>query len=154
MDKNGHLDPLLMSVAPETLPECSPGYLIISLQGLSLKMKIYFTMTILRFFSYRAQKSGPVPRFGPGKYSHLDPLVMSVAPETFPKGSPGYEIIYLQGLSLKMKIDFTVTILRFFSYRARLGPVPRFGPKNGKIWPFGPLLMTVAPETFPMRSPG
>ena len=75
-----------------------------------------------------------------GNYGHLDPLLMSVAPETPPMCSPGYEFIYkFQGLSLKMKIDFTVTILRFFSYRARLAPVPRFGPKNGEIWSFGPL---------------
>ena len=52
-----------------------------------------------------------------GKDGHLDPLLMTVAPETFPMCSPGYEFIYkFQGPSLKLKIDFTVTILRFFFF--------------------------------------
>ena len=45
---NVHLDPLLMSVAPETLPTWRTGYLRNSVEGLSLKMKIDFTVTILR----------------------------------------------------------------------------------------------------------
>ena len=80
---------------------------------------------------------------------------MSVAPETFPKCSPDYEFIHkFQGPSLKMKIDFTVSVWNFFWVWPFLGYEPCSDPKNGKIWPFGPLLMSVAPETFPMCSPG
>ena len=86
---------------------------MISLQGLSLKMKIDFTVTILRFFSYGPENRARYQDFAPkmGKYGHLDPLLMSVAPETFPKCSPDYEFIHkFQELSLKMKMDFTVSV--------------------------------------------
>ena len=73
---------------------------------------------------------GSVPRFAPkmGKYGHLDPLLMSVAPETPPMCSPGHEFIYkFQGLSLKMKIDFTLSIKKFFHTGPKIGP-------GTKIW--------------------
>ena len=45
---NVHLDPLLMSVAPETLPTWRTGYLSNIVEGLRLKMKIDEVMAILR----------------------------------------------------------------------------------------------------------
>ena len=42
------MDPLLMSVAPQTLPTWRTGYLSNIVEGLRLKMKIDEVMTILR----------------------------------------------------------------------------------------------------------
>ena len=104
-----------MSVAPETSPKCSPDYEFIhKLQGLSLKMKIDFTVSILRFFFKTVPKYGTGTKMLPQKWKNmaiLDPLLMLVAPEVFPMCSPDYEFIHkFQGLSLKMKIDFTVSV--------------------------------------------
>ena len=105
--------PLLMSVAPETLPTWRTGYLSNIVEGLRLKMKIGEVMAILRwvwrfslwlFFFFSLKK---------WKYVNLDPLLMSVAPETLPTWRTGYLSNIVEGLRLKMKIDFTVTILRW-----------------------------------------
>ena len=138
MDKYGHLDPLLMSVAPETLPTCCPGYLIISLQGLSLKMKIDFTVTILRL--YIPGPAGPQraqwargPKNGKTKNCPIFPGNIFIC------SSRHVFIHKFQGLSLKMKIDDVMDILRF-SHRAHSGPSKRPGGTFfGQIWPFGPL---------------
>ena len=42
----------------------------------------------------------------------MDPLLMSVGPETLTTGGTGCLSNITEGLRLKMKIDFTVTILR------------------------------------------
>ena len=104
------MDPLLMSVGPETLTTGGTGCLSNMAEGLRLKMKIDEVMAILRFgpifeivFFFSLKK---------WKYVNLDPLLMSVAPETLPTWRTGYLMNSLEGLSLKMKIDFTVTILR------------------------------------------
>ena len=105
------MDPLLMSVGSETLTTGGTGCLCSNMAvGLRLKMKIDEVMAILRFglifeivFFFSLKK---------WKYVNLDPLLMSVAPETLPTWRTGYLMNSLEGLSLKMKIDFTVTILR------------------------------------------
>ena len=44
---------------------------------------------------------------------HLDPLLMSVGPETLPTGGTGCLSNIVEGLRLKMKIDEVMAILRF-----------------------------------------
>ena len=66
------------------------------------KMSLTFFVVIVFFFSLKKWK-----------YVNLDPLLMSVAPETLPTWRTGYLSYSVEGLSLKMKIDFTVTILRW-----------------------------------------
>jgi hypothetical protein len=64
-------------------------------------MSLTFFVVIVFFFSLKKWK-----------YVNLDPLLMSVAPETLPTWRTGYLSNIVEGLRLKMKIDFTVTILR------------------------------------------
>ena len=66
------------------------------------KMSLTFFVVIVFFFSLKKWK-----------YVNLDPLLMSVAPETLPTWRTGYLSNIVEGLRLKMKIDFTVTILRW-----------------------------------------
>jgi len=104
------MDPLLMSVGPETLTTGGTGCLSNMAEGLRLKMKIDEVMAILRFgpifeivFFFSLKK---------WKYVNLDPLLMSVGPETLTTGGTGCLSNMAEGLRLKMKIDEVMTILR------------------------------------------
>ena len=105
-----NLDPLLMSVGPETLTTGGTGCLSNITEGLRLKMKIDEVMAILRFgpifeivFFFSLKK---------WKYVNLDPLLMSVGPETLTTGGTDCLSHITAGLRLKMKIDEVMTILR------------------------------------------
>ena len=64
-------------------------------------MSLTFFVVIVFFFSLKKWK-----------YVNLDPLLMSVAPETLPTWRTGYLSNIVEGLRLKMKIDEVMAILR------------------------------------------
>ena len=66
------------------------------------KMSLTFFVVIVFFFSLKKWK-----------YVNLDPLLMSVGPETLTTGGTGCLSNMAEGLRLKMKIDEVMTILRW-----------------------------------------
>ena len=125
MDKYGHLDPLLMSVAPETLPTCCPGYLIISLQWAKPENE-----NGLHSDHFKIVHIGPsLPTAGPLKNGSGPQNGKIQSAPIFPglvlfESSRHVFIHKFQGLALKMKIDEVMAILRF-----RLGPLGPSGPE-------------------------